>query len=415
MYAVIDLETTGLWTGWQHRVVEVAIVQLDEVGRVTHEWCTLVNPERDMGPQGVHGISAAEARRAPTFDQVSGRIVELLRGRVAVAHNLSFDAGFLIEEFGRLDVPLPLDHRNGLCTLQLAGHFLPSVGRGLAECRRAIGLPPHRAHSALHDARAAADLLNYYLSAAGSPPPWAETAMSARQLPWPTIDAGDVPEVRRGSSLGRPDHFLRRLVDRLPRRGEPDADRYLDLLDQVLLDLHISESEADALLAAAEELGLWRQDVHTLHAQYLAELAALALSDGVVTQAEREDLGHVASLLGLGPSAVAHALDAAADDAAAQRVRRRQWHLQPGDLVVFTGSMQPDREEWQEQARQFGLRVGDGVTKKTRLLVAADPDSMSGKARKARQYGIPIVHPSGYLRLVDQLRRASATPALAGR
>jgi DNA polymerase-3 subunit epsilon len=31
------------------------------------------------------------------------------------------------------------------------------------------------------------------------------------------------------------------------------------------------------------------------------------------------------------------------------------------------------------------------VTKKVKLVVAADPDSLSGKARKARDYGIPVV------------------------
>lgn len=406
MYAVIDLETTGLRTGWHNRVVEVAVVHLDQQGRVTGEWCTLVNPDRDMGPQGVHGIAAAEARRAPSFHRVAGRIVDLLRGRVVVAHNLNFDARFLIEEFDRIGVSLPLDGRNGLCTMQLAAHFLPSVGRGLADCRRAIGLSPHPAHSALHDAKAAADLLSHYLSAAGSPPPWDEMVTGARQLPWPAVPAGDAPEVRRGSAWTPPDHFLKRLVDRMPRQGEPAADGYLDLLDQVLLDLHISHAEAEALVAMAGELGLWREDVHSLHERYLTELATIALADGVVTGVERGELEHVASLLGLAPSAVQRALATAADDGAERR-RRQPWRLRRDDIVVFTGSMQPDREEWQEQARQFGLRVGAGVTKKTRLVVAADPDSMSGKAKKARQYRIPIVHPSGYLRLIDQMRVTS--------
>jgi DNA polymerase III subunit epsilon len=34
------------------------------------------------------------------------------------------------------------------------------------------------------------------------------------------------------------------------------------------------------------------------------------------------------------------------------------------------------------------------------VLVAADPDSMSGKARKAAQYGIPVVHPAAFLRML---------------
>lgn len=103
------------------------------------------------------------------------------------------------------------------------------------------------------------------------------------------------------------------------------------------------------------------------------------------------------------------------NEADARHPRRVRWQLQPDDEVVFTGTMQPDRVEWQEQARQFGLRVGDRVTKRTRLLVAADPDTMSGKAKKARQYGIPIVHPSGYLRLVDQMRRTATSPTLVSR
>lgn len=39
------------------------------------------------------------------------------------------------------------------------------------------------------------------------------------------------------------------------------------------------------------------------------------------------------------------------------------------------------------------------VTKKVRLLVAADPDTLSGKARKARAYGVPIVTPKAFSRM----------------
>ena len=62
--------------------------------------------------------------------------------------------------------------------------------------------------------------------------------------------------------------------------------------------------------------------------------------------------------------------------------------------------MEPAREQWQAEAEAAGLTVGEAVSKKTRLLVAADPDSMSGKAKKARQYGIPVVHPAAYRALV---------------
>jgi DNA polymerase III subunit epsilon len=43
------------------------------------------------------------------------------------------------------------------------------------------------------------------------------------------------------------------------------------------------------------------------------------------------------------------------------------------------------------------------VTRRTRLLVAADPDSMSGKAKKARRLGLPIVHPVAYQGMLARL------------
>ncbi|MPM25748.1 hypothetical protein SDC9_72248 [bioreactor metagenome] len=37
-------------------------------------------------------------------------------------------------------------------------------------------------------------------------------------------------------------------------------------------------------------------------------------------------------------------------------------------------------------AGEMGLEVG-AVTKRTKLVIATDPDSLSGRARKARDYG----------------------------
>nr|CAH05238.1 DNA polymerase III, epsilon subunit [Micromonospora echinospora] len=383
--------------------MEVAVVHLDDQGNLTREWCSLVNPDRDLGPQSVHGISAAEARRAPTFGQLAGQIAELLKDRVVVAHNLSFDARFLTAEFERLGIAVPIDAASGLCTMRLASHFLPAAGRGLRDCRRLLDLPDHQAHSALDDALAAADLMVYYLAAAGASPPWRDLVAEAASWHWPDVPVTTVASVPRNRPGARREHFLKRLVEELPRSREPRADSYLDLLDQALLDHHISESEADALLAIAEELGLWQDDVARLHREYLCGLAAVALDDQILTLAEREDLERVAQLLGLDRGAVDDALTAASNGGM-RNCRRESWQLRANDVVVFTGSMEPARDQWEEQARSAGLQVGKSVTRKTRLTVAADPDSMSGKAKQARRYGIPIVHPSGYQRLLADLR-----------
>lgn len=403
MYAVIDLETTGLRASWHDRIVEVAVVHVNEAGQITDEWCSLVNPDRDLGPQPIHGISAAETRRAPRFEQLAGYLVGLLRNRVLAAHNLPFDASFLLAEYQRMGIQAPIDPANGLCTMRLASHFLPSAARSLHDCCRAAELPPYRAHSALDDARAAAQLLGHYLTLAGSPPPWTAAVMAAARLPWPPITTEQVVPVHRRAAGQREQHFLARLVDRLPRLREPQGDAYLELLDQALLDRHISATEADALVATAEAFGLARVDVEHLHRSYLVGLAQVAVEDGIVTAAERQDLDQVGILLGLQQSDVDDALKTATNSGIPRQRSFDQWRLQPGDLVVFTGTMQPPREVWEKETTKAGLRVGGSVTKKTRLLVAADPDTMSGKAKKARQCGIPIVHPTAYKQMLASL------------
>jgi DNA polymerase-3 subunit epsilon len=74
--------------------------------------------------------------------------------------------------------------------------------------------------------------------------------------------------------------------------------------------------------------------------------------------------------------------------------------LAAGDIVVFTGQMDEPREIWEARADAVGLSVGKGVTMKTKLVVAADPDSMSGKAGQAQKYGIPVVHPAAFLQML---------------
>jgi len=81
----------------------------------------------------------------------------------------------------------------------------------------------------------------------------------------------------------------------------------------------------------------------------------------------------------------------------------RRLYLRQGDEVVFTGETAEPREVWEARASQAGLRVGKDVTTRTRLLVAADPDTMSGKAEKACRYGIPIVHPAAFSRMLKRM------------
>ena len=87
------------------------------------------------------------------------------------------------------------------------------------------------------------------------------------------------------------DHFLARLAARTPRSElHPEANSYLALIDRALLDRRLSRHEEDELVALAGLLGLSREEARKLHISYLSALGRLALSDGIVTSEERDDL-----------------------------------------------------------------------------------------------------------------------------
>lgn len=416
MYAVFDLETTGLVTGMHDRVIEVAVVHVAETGEVTDEWVTLVNPRRDLGPQHIHGIRAADVLRAPPFAQIAGHLAGLLRNRIPVAHNIGFDTRFLVAEYARLGAFVPLTTDRGLCTMGLASQLLPGAPRNLHGCTAAAGISLNEAHSALHDARATAALLGHYLNLVAHPPAWIGLSHLAKSAEWPTLPESAATAVTRRPLGHHEDHFLARLVDQMPRVPDPpEADSYLWLLDRALIDRHISATEADALCEHAENLGITRSTAMALHADYLRALARAAWQDGTVTADERSDIEHVAALLGLTAADAYRALDQARFDIPTDPradTKLDAFTLTPGDLIVLTGQMHTPRDEWSDRARSAGLEVSANVTKKVRLVVAADPDSLSGKARKARDYGIPVVTEESFEDMLDTLMSTGSSPKL---
>ncbi|MGW4398462.1 exonuclease domain-containing protein [Amycolatopsis nivea] len=415
-YAVIDTETTGILTGgWRHRIAEIAVVHVSPDGTITDEWSTLVNPERDLGPQNVHGIRAVDARRAPLFGEVAGDLVARLRGRVAVAHNWSFDAMHLRSEFERLGIETPFESSSGLCTMRAAGRIRLGSRRSLADCCAAAGLPGRSWHSARDDALAAAELLGYFIRCAPDAVTLTEAQVGAAFWDWPRIPVGTAKAVRRSEPGHVEPHFLARLVERMPRDEEPVADAYLAMLDAALLDRDISSTEGDMLVGLAHDLGLGRNELVALHLSYVRDLAREAWADEVVTDEERHDLLTVATLLALDHTVVDQILEeerAAASPVAPSGGRLGGLALRPGDKVVLTGSMVRGREEIIAQAASAGVRVIGSVSRQTRVVVAADPDSLSGKARKARELGVPVVSEDAFLTVLDRLAEPVSAPVV---
>jgi DNA polymerase III subunit epsilon len=87
-----------------------------------------------------------------------------------------------------------------------------------------------------------------------------------------------------------------------------------------------------------------------------------------------------------------------------EETRLGRFELRYMEQVVFTGEMNEVREIWEQRARAAGLVVGKFVTKKTALVVAGDPDSLSCKARQARDYKIRIITEGAFGRMLGAMR-----------
>jgi DNA polymerase III subunit epsilon len=297
-YAAIDFETTGLFPQKHDRVVEVAIVEMDMHGRPEREWTSLIDPERDVGPTHIHGISARDVLDAPRFSDVVPHVMESLRGRTIVAHNASFDLRFLEYELSRAGWPDPRP-LGAVCTMRWSKEFLAASSRKLVDCCAAMGIDLPHAHQALNDVRGVAGLLYGFLAASRPEVLWSDAVQAAERLAWP--DAGevsvDILHVRGSTAPRRPGGWLDRIVARMPRRDDL-VEAYLGVLEAALLDRYLSVHEETELVELASVLGLSRHELDEIHRTYLKDMARVALADGVVTRTERADLQMVATLLG---------------------------------------------------------------------------------------------------------------------
>lgn len=157
-----DTETTGLdpWSG--DRIVTIAMVHATLDGAETRDVLALVvDPERSV-PEGaakIHGITdkvLAELRESgslPLFAEVKRQIAVALAGRVPLAYNLTFDAQFVRQAFGKPKpdagyAPEGLDPRYWAPALWPKGHRLGEV------CQR-LGVELDGWHNALVDTHAA--------------------------------------------------------------------------------------------------------------------------------------------------------------------------------------------------------------------------------------------------------------------
>ena len=155
---VFDTETTGLDPAGGDRIVEIGCVEMfnrAETGRHFHAY---FNPERPMpsGAQAVHGLTDIFLSDKPRFSEKAEELLEFIEDSPLVAHNASFDFGFLNAELGLCGHPSVCTSRM-VDTLMLARSKHPGAKHSLdALCTR-FGVD--RSHRVMHGALVDAQLL----------------------------------------------------------------------------------------------------------------------------------------------------------------------------------------------------------------------------------------------------------------
>jgi len=155
---VFDTETTGLNPAGGDRMVEIGCVEMFnrvETGRHFHAY---FNPERDMPYEAemVHGLSTIFLSDKPLFTDKAAELLEFIEDAPMVAHNASFDFGFLNFELGRCGLH-PVCTSRMVDTLTLARSKHPGAKHSLdALCMR-FGID--RSHRVKHGALLDAQLL----------------------------------------------------------------------------------------------------------------------------------------------------------------------------------------------------------------------------------------------------------------
>ena len=400
-FAVIDFETTGFAP--TDRILEIGVALVDSAGRLEKSWHSLIQPDRHFDNSHIHGIKPADVAIAPTFERVAAEFAELIDGRIIVAHNAGFDTRFLVQAFSQCGVDLGDPRDWSLCTMRSSRGLLNGASKKLSDCLSEINAVNCQPHAAVADAEATTELLAYILS--NSPTLALPQPLAISEAGWQQLHRlpSAQPVHRDEETLSAQEgEWLNALADKLPQSGDHDVDSYVRALRAAMADGHLCASEIAHLIDRAEQLGIDREEALWIHSHFVRQLAIEAWADGVVTDSEREAIRMAARQLGVDLGVVESLLAEPLVGECPDRLR-----LAVGARVTFTGELELPRESWESRARAAGLDVG-GVCRKSYLLVAADPDTRSGKAKRARELDVPIVDEVTFARLLRELNQESS-------
>ena len=152
-FIALDLETTGL-DNVEDAIVEIGAVRVRN-GAIVEYYHQFIDPEKPM-PQSayeVNGITDAMLCGQPQIYEVMPDLLDFIGNDIVAAHNVSFDAGFLIQACMRYRFKI---HRKYFDTMDLKVYWPGVKNRKLSTFLEAAGIQNNNSHRADGDAEALA-------------------------------------------------------------------------------------------------------------------------------------------------------------------------------------------------------------------------------------------------------------------
>ncbi|MCC8164169.1 MAG: PHP domain-containing protein [Lachnospiraceae bacterium] len=160
-YVVFDLETTGL-SAVHNRIIEIGAVKV-EAGQITERFSTFVNPQEPIPfeIEDLTGIGDDMVLDAPPIEEILPEFLSFCEGCVLIAHNASFDAGFIEENCRRMNISTNFTVGD---TVAMARVLLPKLNKfKLDTVAKALNIPLDHHHRAVDDAACTAEIFLKFL------------------------------------------------------------------------------------------------------------------------------------------------------------------------------------------------------------------------------------------------------------
>ena len=155
-YVVFDLETTGL-SAVNNKIIEIGAVKVEN-GKITDRFSTFVNPKEPIPfeIEKLTSISDEMVIGAPTIEEILPDFLKFCEGCGLIAHNASFDAGFIEENCRRMNIPTDFTVGD---TVAMARLLLPALNKfKLDTVAKALNVSLDHHHRAVDDAACTAEI-----------------------------------------------------------------------------------------------------------------------------------------------------------------------------------------------------------------------------------------------------------------